>query len=103
MKEHSLFLLAGFPAKETAFIQRAEVFRKEFEDGLRKTEIVTEFTGKAERQTENLTGIPIDVKITEAEERLRAGNRVMVNPAMVSPCKNAEQADVKQPERINCV
>lgn len=100
MKEHSLFLLAGFPAKETAFIQRAEAFRKEFEDGLQKTvrladnivsesvlnsgEIVTEFTGKAERQTENLTGIPIDVKITEAEERLRAGNRVMVNPAMVS-------------------
>lgn len=37
MKEHSLFLLAGFPAKETEFIQCADQFREEFEDGLRKT------------------------------------------------------------------
>lgn len=95
MKEHSLFLLAGFPAKETGFIQRADQFREEFEDGLRRTvkladgivsesvlnsgEIVTEFTQKAECQTRNLTGISIDMKITEAEERLRAGNCVMVN------------------------
>lgn len=100
MKEHSLFLLAGFPAKETAFIQRADQFREEFEDGLRKTvkladgivsesvlasgEVVTEFTGKAECQTRNLTGIPIDIKITEAEERLRAGSCVTVNREMVS-------------------
>lgn len=37
MKEHSFFLLAGFPAKETEFIRRADQFREEFEDGLRKT------------------------------------------------------------------
>lgn len=100
MKEHSLFLLAGFPGKEIKFIQRADHFRKEFEDGLRKTviladgivnegvlnsgEVITEFTRKAECQTRNLTGIPIDIKITEAEERLRAGNRIMVNGEMVS-------------------
>ncbi len=95
MKEHSLFLLAGFPAKETEFIRCADRFRKEFEEGLRRTveladgivsksvlnsgEVVTEFTEKAECQTKNLTGIPIDTKITEAEERLRAGNCGMVN------------------------
>ena len=100
MKEHSLFLLAGFPAKVTRFIQRADQFREEFEDGLRKTvkladgivsksvlisgEVVTEFTRKAECQTGNLTGIPIDTKITEAEERLSAGNCVTVNREMVS-------------------
>lgn len=66
MKEHSLFLLAGFPTKETALIQRADRFREEFEDGLRRTvkladgivseavlssgEAVTEFTEKAECQ-----------------------------------------------------
>lgn len=99
MKEHSLFLLAGFPAKETEFIQRADRFRKEFEEGLRKTvrladgivkesvlssgEVVTKFTRNAECQTSNQTGIPIDEKITEAEERLRAGNRVIVNREMV--------------------
>lgn len=103
MKEHSFFLLAGFPAKETEFIRRADQFREEFEDGLRKTvrladgivgecvlrsgEVVTEFTQKAECQTQNLTGIPIDVKITEAEERLRAGSCVMVNREMVHHVK----------------
>ena len=100
MKEHSLFLLAGFPAKETEFIQRADRFREEFENGLRRTvnlangivsqsvlnsgEIVTEFTQKAECQTRDLTGISKDMKITEAEEQLRAGNCVMVNRQIVS-------------------
>ena len=95
MKEHSLFLLAGFPAKETGFIRCADQFRKEFEEGLRRTvkladgivsksvlnseEVVTKFTGKAECRTKNLTGIPIDMRITEAEERLHAGNCGMVN------------------------
>lgn len=100
MKEHSLFLLAGFPAKETEFIQRADRFREEFENGLRRTvnlangivsqsvlnsgEIVTEFTQKAECQTRDLTGISIDMKITEAEEQLCAGNCVIVNRQIVS-------------------
>ena len=99
MKEHSLFLLAGFPAKETKLIRRADLFRREFEDGLRRTvkladnvvseavlssgEVVTEFTHKAECQTRNLTGIPIDGKITETDERLRAGD-CMVNREIVS-------------------
>lgn len=99
MKEHSLFLLAGFPAKETEFIQRADRFREEFEDGLRRTveladgvvsesvlhsrEIVTEFTQEAECQTRTLTGIPIDIKITEAEERLNSGNCMGINRGMV--------------------
>lgn len=98
MKEHSLFLLAGFPAKEKEFIRRADRFREEFENGLRKTveladgmvsesvlnsgEVVTEFTQKTECQTEKLTEIPIDVKITEAEKRLRSGNCMMVNRQM---------------------
>lgn len=99
MKEHSIFLLAGFPAKETEFIRRADQLREEFEDGLRKTvkladgivsesvlssgEVITEFTKKAECQTGNLTGIFIDGKITEAEERLRAGGCFKVNREIV--------------------
>lgn len=95
MKEHSFFLLAGFPAKETQYIKRADQFREEFEEGLKETvkladgivsesvlnsgEIVTEFTKKAECQAGDLTGIPIDRKITEAEERLRAGRGAMIN------------------------
>ena len=100
MKEHSLFLLAGFPAKETEFIKRADQFREEFEEGLRRTvkladgivsrsvlksgEVVTEFTQKAECQTKDLTGIPIDLELTKAEERLRAGDCAMVNRETVS-------------------
>lgn len=107
MKEHSLFLLAGFPAKETRFIKRADQFREEFEDGLRRTvkladgivsksvlnsgEVVTEFTKKAECQTKNLTGIPIDVKITEAEGRLRAGNCTTVNRETVHQVRMLNQ------------
>ena len=107
MKEHSLFLFAGFPAKETEYIQRADQFREAFEDGLRRTvkladgivsrsvlnsgEVVTEFTGKAECQTKRLTGIPIDMKITEAEERLRAGSCDMVNREIVHQIRMLNQ------------
>lgn len=99
MKEHALFLLAGFPAGETAFRKKADWFREEFEDGLRCTvqlsngvvgeavlnsgEIVTKFTLKAEHQTSKLAGIPIDMQITEAEKRLRAGCPVNLSREMV--------------------
>lgn len=111
MKEHSLFLLAGFPAKETGFIECANRFRIEFEDGLRRTveladgivsksvlnsgEVVTEFTQKAECQTRNLTGIPIDMRITEAEERLRAGSCVRVDEEMVCQVRMLNQQMLK--------
>lgn len=89
MKEHSLFLLASFPAKETEYIERADRFREAFEklleqvvqtanglvpeDVLSSGEVVTEFTANAERQTTRLTGIPINIRITRAGENLRAG------------------------------
>ena len=89
MKEHSLFLLAGFPACETEFRNKADWFRKEFEKALDRTvqladravgrsvlmsgEIVTEFTEMAECETKCLLGVPIDMGITQAEKNLRAG------------------------------
>lgn len=95
MKEHSLFLLAGFPAGEKKCREQAEYFLKGFEDGLRTTvqlangiignevldsgEIVTEFTCKAEQQTEKLTGIAIDSEITLAEQELGAGCQIVLN------------------------
>ena len=91
MKEHSLFLEAGFPAKETRLIRRAQRFREEFEaflkevvelsDGIVRTEVlesgevVTPFTLFAERKTVQYTGIPIDTQITVAEQRLRRRER----------------------------
>lgn len=89
MKEHALFLQAGFPAGETGYRSRADRYREEFEKMLWQTvrladgmvgedvlcsgEVFTEFTVMAEQQTARLTKIPIDFRITQAEERLRAG------------------------------
>ena len=81
MKEHSLFLEAGFPCCEKDFINEAAQFRQKFEelledvlkiaDGhihepvLKSGELVTEFTLPAEKRTASLSGIPIDTRITE--------------------------------------
>lgn len=89
MKEHALFLQAAFPAGEREYRNRANWYRAEFEnalgqavrlaegmvgeDVLRSGEVFTEFTAEAERQTAKLTKIPIDVRITRAEERLQGG------------------------------
>ena len=89
MKEHSLFLQAGFQPPGEFFRRRVDWYRRRWENFLRRVvrvsneivgeevlcsgEIVTEFTEKAERQTSRLTGISIDEAITEAECRLRAG------------------------------
>ena len=91
MKEHALFLLAGFPACETELRERADWFREAFEDALRYTvkisdgrvecevldsgEVVTEFTLRAEGQTCALSGIPIDCEITKNSQNLQAGHR----------------------------
>lgn len=99
MKEHSLFLLASFPEKETDLRKRADWFRKEFEDGLMRAveladgvvgkavldsgEIVTEFTHTAECQTSRLTGTPIDTEITDAQQRLCSGCPARVSREMV--------------------
>lgn len=87
MKEHSLFLRAGFSPANPDFSAKAEHFLKEFEgvlsqavalsngtvshDVLHSGEIVTEFTQRAEAQTECLTAIPIDQSITARTTQLR--------------------------------
>lgn len=89
MKEHALFLEAGFPCKDTAWIRKSDWFRRQFEGLLREVvqissgrvgscvlssdELVTKFTLPAENRTESLTGVPIDSNITLAEKRLRSG------------------------------
>lgn len=89
MKEHALFLQAGFPAGETAYRKKADQYREEFEKVLWQTvrladgmagedvlcsgEVFTEFTVLAEQQTAALTMIPIDSRITQTEENIRAG------------------------------
>lgn len=91
MKEHAFFLQAGFTPAEAECAARAENYMKEFEtilcqavelsDGivrrevLASGEIVTDFTAMAEKQTQCLTGIPINGEITAKELRLKCGGR----------------------------
>ena len=89
MKEHALFLEAGFPCKDKAWIQKADWFRQQFEELLREVvkigngvigeeivnsqELVTKFTIPAEKRTSSLTGIAIDSRLTEREKNLKSG------------------------------
>lgn len=88
MKEHALFLMAGFPSGEERYINKADWFREQFENFLEKVveladglvsrdvlcsgEVFTEFTEMAECQTAKLSHIPIDTRITQAEKKLRS-------------------------------
>ena len=89
MKEHSLFLEAGFQGKDCDCIKRAGWFRSQFEQVLEEAvrlsedvfgirvlesgEVVTEFTASAEKKTSQLTGIPINFQITADEQCLKSG------------------------------
>lgn len=91
MKEHSLFLKAGFTPANQQFINKAECLKNDFEkllcdavmlsdgvvsaDILNSGEVVTEFTSLAEKQTECFTGISINREITEKELALSSGCR----------------------------
>lgn len=90
MKEHALFLQAGFMPKNTEYIQEAMLYKRQFEKLLADTvslsncmvrenvltsgEVVTKFTYGAERKTEELTGITIDSNITLQELKLTSNN-----------------------------
>lgn len=103
MKEHALFLEAGFPCCEKGCIEEAEHFRRKFEELLRDTlkiadgnlhesvinshELITEFTLPAEHKTEALSGIPIDSRISKMTMDLHCGcgkeeNRWLLQQAM---------------------
>lgn len=87
MKEHALFLGAGFPCKDSDWFRRADRFRRQFEELLEEVlaissgrvngkilesdELVTEFTLRAEKQTGLLSGIPINTDLTGVTQQLR--------------------------------
>lgn len=89
MKEHALFLKTGFTPANRSFSEISEYFKQEFENVLscavtlsddvvsskilESGEIVTEFTCRAEEQTEAFTGIHIDREITAKELKLSPG------------------------------
>lgn len=98
MKEHALFLKAGFTPANKDFANEAEFYKREFEallrcaaqlsdgvireDVLASGEVLTEFTANAEKQTQTFTGISIDKEITRMESRLSCGNPARIDPAL---------------------
>lgn len=87
MKEHSFFLMTGFPSKNADYIKKSEWFMLQFQELLKDAinmseskiseavmesqEIVTDFTMGAEKRTGFLTGVNINSKITEMEKMLK--------------------------------
>lgn len=98
MKEHSFFLMTGFPSKNDDYIKKAEWFMLQFQDILKDVvhmaegrisqsvieseEIVTDYTMGAEKRTGFLTGVDIDSKITEMEKLLNWGNDCVCSNGM---------------------
>lgn len=90
MKEHSLFLQAGFPCQNEKWIQKADYFRQAFEELLSEAveisgtnirdcvlasnELVTEYTMPAEKMTMQLSGIPINMNLTERQLKMTVGS-----------------------------
>lgn len=86
MKEHALFLQLAFTPKNKDLGVQAESIRQRMDDLMRQTiqvsggylskavmssgELFTRYTVEAERQTQNLTGVPIDMQLTLEEYNL---------------------------------
>ena len=95
MKEHALFLEAGFLVPNEAYRQKSEQLKQQFEallehvvrlsDGmipgtvLSSGEIVTDFTLEAEQKTQRLTDISINSGIT-VQEKILQGSRKCDSP-----------------------
>lgn len=103
MKEHAIFLQAGFLEKDRDLKSISSNFQKIFSDILLRSinladrniqknfisssEMVTDMTKSAEEKTTNLSGIFIDTGITEKELSLQSGNR-NITPTLLNNISN---------------
>jgi len=95
MKEHALFLEAGFTPRNANFSKTADQYKRMFESILNSAvqlgngiisesvissgEIITDHTLGSEEKTQNFTGISINMNITRAESRLSGNNEPQVS------------------------
>ncbi|HBG4972936.1 TPA: DUF2935 domain-containing protein [Clostridioides difficile] len=100
MKEHALFLEAGFTNKNYNLAMEADHYKKQFEDLLSyavsasngiirpdilySEELVTTLTSVAEQKTEEFTGIEINKNITTRELNLQSGVDPQVGQDLVN-------------------
>lgn len=99
MKEHALFLEAGFTPANKDLVNEVEQYKNAFEkllsevvrnsngiiskDILASNELVTDYTLEAENQTEKYTGIKIYQNITKEEINLNSNNNPIINEQLV--------------------
>lgn len=111
MKEHALFLKAGLTPVNASFAKEAEFYKQEFEKLLCRTislsngrigknvlssgEIITEFTARAEQQTQRFTGIHINGDLTAMEARLRCEKNSRVSSALCRQVKHLNQTAIR--------
>ena len=111
MKEHALFLEAGFVPKDLKLANEAEYYKREFEhllsnvvsisngmirpNVLQSGEIITDFTLGTEQKTQNLTGIRINQNITVQESGLHGSSNPQVSSNLIKHV-NQLNADAKQ-------
>lgn len=116
MKEHALFLEAGFTPVNASFAEEADRLKVQFENlllevvrlangvvcnkVLRSGEIITEFTAKAELQTQRLTGIAINQEITALEAALASGENFSPKPELVGRVRQINQTALRLLQRL---
>lgn len=100
MKEHSLFLEAGFTPQDSGLANEAEQYKREFEkllayavsvsngiirsNVLNSGELITDFTFGTEVKTQIFTGIEINSSITNIEAGLYSGKNPQVSSNLVN-------------------
>lgn len=111
MKEHALFLEAGFPGVDEDWIEEADWYRNEFEKLLSRVvsissgyvspqilnsgEIVTDYTLSTETKTEKLTGIPINKNITMTENNLRRSGNYHIQTVTEGEIRNINNRAIR--------
>ncbi|MBC2582394.1 DUF2935 domain-containing protein [Clostridium sp. DJ247] len=100
MKEHIIFVAAALPPKNIALSKQAISIKNVLEKLLCKTvtlsqgvispsvassgELITDLTINAEKSTQDLTGIPIDIEITRKELALAPTPNYKQNPKLLA-------------------
>lgn len=119
MKEHALFLRAGFTPANADSVKLAEKYKNEFEALLCEAvtlsqgvvsqgvldsgEVVTEYTALAEKQTERFTGIRINRTITKQELGLSGNSgEARVDRKMVCTVKQLNERAIRLLDGLIC-
>lgn len=111
MKEHALFLEAGFPCQNDDWMQKADHYREQFEELLmdvvkisngrvnspilNSDELVTEFTIAAEEKTECLSGVSINTELSRMTKKLHSESRREMNRELVQTVHQINERSIR--------